>query len=195
MAANQTANPWTILEEALKYDNPWISLTEYQVLNPGGGRGIYGKVHFKNLAIGIVALDETGSIYLVGQYRFPLDRYSWEIPEGGGPLGVDPLDSAKRELLEETGLRATSWEAILEIDLSNSVSDEQGIIYLATGLTQHEARPEETEDLQVQRVPFETAYQMLTRGELTDSMTVAAIQKIKLMMLEHPSFYIRSLKP
>lgn len=188
MATNLSANPWTILEASLKYDNPWISLTEYQVLNPGGGRGIYGKVHFKNLAIGIVALDETGSIYLVGQYRFPLDRYSWEIPEGGGPLEVPPLDSAKRELLEETGLRAASWEVILEIDLSNSVSDERGIIYLARGLTQHGARPEETEDLQIRKVPFETAYQMLSRGELTDSMTVAAIQKIKLMMLEDPLF-------
>lgn len=189
MALDPSRNPWTILEGALRYDNPWISLTEYQVVNPGGGRGIYGKVHFKNLAIGIVALDEKGSIYLVGQYRFPLDRYSWEIPEGGGPLGTDPLDSAKRELLEETGLKAVLWEEILRIDLSNSVSDEQGIIYLARGLTQHGARPEQTEELQIRKVPFETAYQMLGRGEMTDSMTVAAIQKVKLMMAEDSSFH------
>jgi 8-oxo-dGTP pyrophosphatase MutT (NUDIX family) len=189
MALDPSRNPWTILEGALRYDNPWISLTEYQVVNPGGGRGIYGKVHFKNLAIGIVALDEKGSIYLVGQYRFPLDRYSWEIPEGGGPLGTDPLDSAKRELLEETGLKAVLWEEILRIDLSNSVSDEQGIIYLARGLTQHGARPEQTEELQIRKVPFEEAYRMLCRGEMTDSMTVAAIQKVKLMMAEDSSFH------
>jgi len=195
MALDQSHNPWTILEGSLRYDNPWISLTEYQVVNPGGGRGIYGKVHFKNLAIGIVALDEKGAIYLVGQYRFPLDRYSWEIPEGGGPLGTAPLDSAKRELLEETGLKASSWQEILRIDLSNSVSDEQGIVYLARGLSQHEARPEQTEELQIRKVPFETAYQMLSRGEMTDSMTVAAIQKVKLMMAEDPSFHTTPPQP
>jgi 8-oxo-dGTP pyrophosphatase MutT (NUDIX family) len=195
MALDQSRNPWTILDGSLRYDNPWISLTEYQVLNPGGGRGIYGKVHFKNLAIGIVALDDQGSIYLVGQYRFPLDRYSWEIPEGGGPLGTAPLDSAKRELLEETGLKATSWEEILRIDLSNSVSDEQGIIYLARGLSQHKAHPEQTEELQIRKVAFETAYQMVCRGEVTDSMTVAALQKVKLMMAEDPSFHTTPPQP
>lgn len=195
MSDSQAVNPWTILGEQLKYDNPWISVTEYQVLNPGGGKGIYGKVHFKNLAIGIVALDEDGCIFLVGQYRFPMDRYSWEIPEGGGPLGVDPLASAQRELLEETGLRAVSWEKILEVQLSNSVSDEEGIIYLARELTQYEPLPEETEELRMKRVPFEEAYGMLKRGELTDSLTIAAIQKIKLMMLEDPSFNRRITQP
>lgn len=174
-------NPWTVLQQELKYDNPWISLTEYQVLNPSGGKGIYGKVHFKNLAIGIVALDGEDHIYLVGQYRFPLDAYSWEIPEGGGPHGIDPLDSARRELLEETGLKAVTWEKILEIQMSNSVSDELGIIYLATGLSQHEAIPEETEALAIKKVPFEEAYEMVNRGMLTDSLTVAAIFKVKLM--------------
>lgn len=175
-------NPWTILDEEVKYDNPWISVTEYQVLNPHGGKGIYGKVHFKNLAIGIVALDDQKNIFLVGQYRFPLEQYSWEIPEGGGPHGIDPLASAKRELLEETGLKATSWEKLMEMHLSNSVSDELGIIYLATGLSQHEAIPEETEDLRIRKVPFDEAYDMLNQGMITDSMSVAALLKMKLRL-------------
>lgn len=184
----RTTNPWTILSGAAIYDNPWIGVTEYQVLNPRGGPGIYGKVHFKNLAIGIVPLDGAGNIYLVGQYRFPLERYSWEIPEGGGPLGTDPLASAQRELLEETGLKATSWIRILDIDLSNSVSDEEGVVFLARGLSQHEALPEDTEELCIRKIPFEEACRMVMAGQMTDSMTVAAILKVRLMMLEDPAF-------
>jgi 8-oxo-dGTP pyrophosphatase MutT (NUDIX family) len=173
-------NPWQILRSELKYDNPWISLTEHQVLNPNGGEGIYGVVHFKNRAIGVLAIDAEDHIYLVGQYRFPLDQYSWEIPEGGGPVEeTDPLESAQRELLEETGLKAAHWEKMQTLHLSNSVSDEYGIIYLATGLSQHEADPEETEQLAVKRVPFETAYEMVEKGEITDSLTMVAILKMK----------------
>lgn len=173
-------NPWQILRSELKYDNPWISLTEHQVLNPNGGEGIYGVVHFKNRAIGVLAIDAEDHIYLVGQYRFPLDQYSWEIPEGGGPVEeTDPLKSAQRELLEETGLKAAHWEKMQTLHLSNSVSDEYGIIYLATGLSQHEADPEETEQLAVKRVPFETAYEMVEKGEITDSLTMVAILKMK----------------
>lgn len=178
---NPDKNPWTVVDQQAIYDNPWITLTEYRVLNPNGGKGIYGKVHFKNLAIGIVALDDKNNIFLVGQYRFPLDQYSWEIPEGGGPLGIDPLESARRELLEETGLRAGHWEKILEMYLSNSVSDEKCLVFLATGLSQHKPRPEETEDLKVKKLPFDEAYELVLKGELTDAITVAAIMKIKLM--------------
>lgn len=180
--ADKDKNPWTILTKEVKYDNPWITLTEYNVLNPKGGKGIYGKVHFKNFAIGIVALDEANNIYLVGQYRFPLNQYSWEIPEGGGPLDIDPIESAKRELLEETGLKAASWEKLLEMHLSNSVSDEFGIVYLATQLSQHQAMPEDTEELVIKKIPFDTAYKMLIRGEITDSLTVAAFLKLKLTL-------------
>jgi hypothetical protein len=102
-------NPWKVLNSSLKYDNNWIKVTEYDVINPSGGKGIYGKVHFKNIAIGIVAIDENMNIYLVGQYRFTIDQYSWEIPEGGCIIGTDPLESAKRELLEETGLKANDY--------------------------------------------------------------------------------------
>lgn len=177
-------NPWQILSEKQVYDNPWINLTEYQVINPSGNPGIYGKVHFKNLAIGIVPLDADLNTYLVGQYRFTIGQYSWEIPEGGGPEGTDPLESAKRELLEETGLKATTWTELQRIHLTNSVSDEFGIIYLAQGLEQFEAEPEDTEQLIVRKLPFAEAYQMVCAGEITDSVTIAAIQKVRLMQLE-----------
>ncbi|HEY0274078.1 MAG TPA: NUDIX hydrolase, partial [Chitinophaga sp.] len=156
----------------------------HQVLNPAGNPGIYGVVHFKNAAIGIVALDADNHIFLVGQYRFPLEQYSWEIPEGGGPAGTDPLISAKRELLEETGLVAASWTPLLHMHLSNSVSDEDCYIFLARHLSQHAAEPEETEQLHVKRLPFDAAYAMLERGEITDAMSVAALLKMKLLLLE-----------
>jgi 8-oxo-dGTP pyrophosphatase MutT (NUDIX family) len=181
---DQYHNPWTVLAQREIYDNPWIGLTEYDVINPGGGRGIYGKVRFKSLAIGILPLDDQGNTWLVGQYRFPLNAYSWEIPEGGGDPAVPPVESARRELLEETGLVATAWTELMEMHLSNSVTDEQAVIFLARGLDQRAAAPEETEKLVVRRLPFEEAYRMVERGEITDSMSVAAILKIKLMLLQ-----------
>ena len=144
-------NPWTIKAERPVYDNKWIKVTEYDVLNPAGGKGIYGTVHFKNLAIGVLPLDEEGYTWLVGQYRFPLDAYSWEIPEGGGDPALPPIESARRELKEETGLVASEWTLIQEMHLSNSVSDERALVYLARGLEQGEATPEETEQLVVRR--------------------------------------------
>lgn len=177
-------NPWQILSETEVYDNAWIKVTEFSVVNPSGGRGIYGKVHFKNTAIGVIALDAQLNTYLVGQYRFPMEAYSWEIPEGGSPLYSDPLDSARRELLEETGLFAHSWEKILEMDLSNSVSDEKAIIYLAWDLEQRSASPEETEKLEIKKLPFQDVYQMVENGDITDSVSVAAILKVKLMLAD-----------
>lgn len=177
-------NPWTINKEKQIYDNPWISVVEYDVINPGGGKGIYGKVHFRNTAIGIIVLDQAHNTYLVGQYRFALDAYSWEIPEGGSPLQADPLESGKRELREETGLVAENWQVLLQMHLSNSVTDEFAIIYLATGLTQHEAEPEETEQLVVKKLPFFEAFQMVEEGTITDSISVAAIIKVKLLLAE-----------
>lgn len=175
-------NPWQTKSSQKIYENPWISLTEHQVINPSGGDGIYGEVHFKNYAIGIIAIDEKNMIYLVGQYRYPLKQYSWELPEGGGPLGETPLDSAKRELLEETGLVAQHWQEVLRMHLSNSVSDELGILYLAKDFEQFEAQPEETEQLVVKKIPFEEAYQMVVTGQITDSLTVAGILRVKLLM-------------
>ncbi|MDN5289183.1 MAG: hypothetical protein JWR38_5457 [Mucilaginibacter sp.] len=178
-------NPWKITSEKVHYNNPWISVTEYQVINPSGNPGIYGKVHYKNVAIGILPLDDELNTYLVGQYRFPLNQYSWEMPEGGGPEGTDPLESAKRELLEETGLKASQWTEIQRMHLSNSVSDELSIIYLARDLAQFEAEPEDTEQLIINKAPFAEVYRMVCDGEITDSMTVAAVLKVQLLLLEN----------
>ncbi|MEZ2339056.1 NUDIX domain-containing protein [Mucilaginibacter sp. RCC_168] len=178
-------NPWKITSSKNVYDNPWINVTEHQVINPSGNPGIYGQVHFKNTAIGIIPLDDELNTYLVGQSRFPLNQYSWEIPEGGGPEGTDPLESAKRELLEETGLKASQWTEIQRMHLSNSVSDELSIIYLARGLSQFEAEPEDTEQLIVHKVPFADVYRMVCDGQITDSVTVAAVLKVQLLLLEN----------
>jgi 8-oxo-dGTP pyrophosphatase MutT (NUDIX family) len=179
-------NPWTILAERAAYDNKWIGVTEYDVINPGGGRGIYGKVHFKGLAIGILPLDEENNTWLVGQYRFTLNAYSWEIPEGGGDPDVPAVESARRELMEETGLTAREWTPILEMHLSNSVTDERAILFLARGLKEGPSMPEESEQLIVRKLPFEEAWQMVEKGEITDAISVAAIQKVKLLLLTSP---------
>lgn len=183
-SVNPEINPWTTLHSEEIYSNPWISLSEHKVLNPAGGKGIYGVVNFKNLAIGILPLDSEYNTWLVGQYRYPLNSYSWEIPEGGGKLNVNPLESAKRELLEETGLIAEEWQLILEMHLSNSVSDEKALLYVAKNLTQKEAQPEETEQLVVKKMPFSQAYQMVLSGEITDAMSVGTILKAKLLIAE-----------
>ena len=171
-------NPWKVLSSEQQYENPWIQVTEFQVLNPAGKPGIYGKVHFKNKAIGIVPIDNQGNVWLVGQWRFPLEKWSWEIPEGGGPLSEDPLDAAKRELLEETGLVAEKWELLMRADLSNSVSDEEAILYLATSIheTLEQLDREDTEaDMQVKKVSFKDALQMVEFGEITDSLTIMGL--------------------
>lgn len=181
---NELHNPWQVLSEKKIYENRWISLTEFDVINPSGGKGIYGKVHFQNIATGALPLDKDLNTYLVGQYRFTINRYSWEIPEGGGAFGVDPLESARRELLEETGLVASEWTKIVEMHLSNSVTDEYAVVYLARNLSQQTASPEETEQLQVKKLSFKEACQMVESGEITDAMSVAAILKVKLMLAD-----------
>ena len=184
MGKKHEENPWQITAEKAIYDNPWINLTEYQVINPAGNPGIYGKLHYKNYAIGIIPLDDELNTYLVGQYRFALNQYSWELPEGGGPLDIEPLESAKRELLEETGLKANSWTELQRMHLSNSVTNELNIIYLACGLEQHEAEPEDTEQLVVRKVPLDEVYRMVCANEITDAITVAAVLRVKLLLSE-----------
>jgi 8-oxo-dGTP pyrophosphatase MutT (NUDIX family) len=170
----ESKNPWKTLSSKVVYDNPWISVREDAVVHPDGGQGIYGVVHYKNVAVGVLAFDGD-DIYLVGQYRYPLERYSWEIPEGGCPEGEDTLDAARRELEEETGLRADVWRKLGEAHLSNSVSDELAVWYEATGLTQGESRPEGSEELRLRRMPFREAVRMVLEGEITDSVSVIAI--------------------
>ncbi|MFK7900836.1 MAG: NUDIX domain-containing protein [Cyclobacteriaceae bacterium] len=175
---SEIKNPWKKTSSKQIYDNPWISVKEDQVITPGGAEGIYGTVHFKNLAIGIIPIDADGNTWLVGQYRYPLDVYSWEIPMGGGPLGVDPIISAQRELKEETGLVAENWEEFMTIHTSNSVSDETGYVFLAKDLTIGEMEPEECEELEVKKLPLKEAIEMAYNGEITDSLSLAALLKI-----------------
>jgi 8-oxo-dGTP pyrophosphatase MutT (NUDIX family) len=179
--------PWTRRSVAERYDNPWIRVEHHDVITPGGTEGIYGVVRFKNLAIGIIPLDEQGGTWLVGQYRYPHATYTWEIPEGGGRLGVDPLVSAQRELAEEVGLRAKRWDLILEMDLSNSVTDEQCLIYLARDLEPCSSEPDETEQLAIRRMPFDELYRGVASGQYRDSLTIAGVLKLGYLM-EHGPF-------
>lgn len=172
-----TENPWKTLKRTKIYDNPWIILEQHDILNPVGKPGIYGKVHFKNRALAIIPIDEAGNTWLIGQYRYPLDVYSWEIPMGGGLIEIDYLESAKRELKEETGLMAGKWTQIMKIHTSNSVTDEEGYIYLAEQLTQGETEFEETEILQIKKLPFKDVLEMVMSGEITDSLSIAGILK------------------
>ena len=175
-------NPWKTLGTEVKYDNPWIRVSESQVLNPAGKPGIYGKVHFKNLAIGIIPLDKEYNTWIVGQYRYVLEQYSWEIPEGGGSPDVPPVASAQRELLEETGIMAKQWDKIMEIHLSNSVSDEVGIIFIARDLSFTTPSPEDTEKLEIKKIPFAELLNMTMEGKITDALAVAGILKAKLLI-------------
>ena len=171
-------NPWTTRSIQQIYDNAWIQVTHREVTTPTGTNGIYGLVHFKNLAIGIVPLDEEENTWLVGQYRYTLERYSWEIPEGGCPIGAEsPLDSAKRELAEETGIRAQKWTKVLDLHTSNSVTDEAGMAFLAQELSFGQADPEETEELQLRKLPFREALEMVFRGEITDALSMVSLMR------------------
>lgn len=182
MKIKETVNPWTTLSKEEIYKNPWITVSHREVLNPKGGEGIYGVVEFKNVAVGILPLDEHNNTWLVGQYRYTLEQYTWEIPEGGAPNNTPPLDSAKRELKEEVGLVAKTWSTLLEMHTSNSVTDEYGIVYIAKDLTQEAAEPEDTEELKVKKLPFKEALQMAMDGRITDSISIAALFKAKLLM-------------
>ena len=166
---------WKKLSSQTMYDNPWMTVYEDKVINPGGGRNDYGWVHFKNRAIAIVPIDDAGNTWLVGQQRFTLDTYSWELPMGGGPLDESPLAAAKRELKEETGLTAERWTELMFLHTSNSITDEEGYVFVAEGLTQGETEFEETEDLAVRKLPLAEAVELVNSGEITDAITIAAL--------------------
>jgi len=164
--------PWTVNAARSAFDNPWINIVDHDVTHPDGTPGRYGVVKFKNLAIGVLPIAENGDVWLVGQHRFPLDAYSWELPEGGGPLDTPALASAKRELAEETGLSARSWLEISSFDVSNSVTDERAVCFLAWGLEEGAAAPEPSEVLTVRRVSFKTLLEKVLNGEIRDSLTI-----------------------
>lgn len=180
----QERGPWKTLSTEERYSTPWITVTHHDVIDPSGAPGIYGVVHFRNLAVGVVPLDGELNTWIVGQYRYPIEAYSWEIPEGGGKRDRPALESAERELREEVGIVAGTWTEVLRMHLSNSASDEEAIIFLAQDLEFHEPEPDPNEQLEMRKVPFAELYAMVARGEITDSLTVAAVLKIQLMLVE-----------
>ncbi len=159
------------------YSNPWIKVEEHDVITPAGTRGIYGKVLFQNKAVAIIPIDQELNTWIIGQYRYTLDEYSWEIPMGGGPIGTDVLENAKRELREETGLTAGKWTEIMRIHTSNSVSDEEGFVFLAEDLTLGETEFEDTEVLEIVKTPLLKAIEMVMKGQITDAISVAGLLK------------------
>lgn len=169
---------WKTLSTKTVYENPWIRVCEDRVINPGGGQNDYGHVHFKNRAVAIVPLDQNGNTWLVGQDRYTLGEYSWELPMGGAPLDEAPLQAAKRELKEETGLTAETWELLMKLHTSNSITDEVALVYVARDLTAGETEFEETEDLAVKRLPLQDAINMALDGRISDAVCVAALLRV-----------------
>ncbi|MCA0430352.1 MAG: NUDIX hydrolase [Bacteroidetes bacterium] len=181
---SQIKNPWKINSSKTVYETPWIEVSHHEVINPANKPGIYGTVQFKNLAIGIIPLDENYNTWIVGQWRFPLKQYSWEIIEGGGPLNIAPIESAKRELKEEAGIVAEKYTLLCNMHTSNSATNEYCHIFLAQNLKFEESEPEESEDLIIKKIPFEKAYQMVLNGEITDSLSMVGILKTKILINE-----------
>lgn len=169
---------WKKLASKIVYDNPWITVREEQVINPGGSENQYGHVHFKNKAVAIIPRDEEGNTWIVGQDRYTLGTYSWEVPMGGATSDENPLAAAKRELKEETGLTAEKWTEILHLHTSNSITDEEGFVFVAEELSIGAPEFDETENLEIRKLPLSDALEMVNRGEITDAISVAAILKI-----------------
>ena len=175
MTKHSKNGPWIIRSETRAFENPWIKVTDHDVQHPDGSDGEYGVVSFKNIAIGVLPITESGDTWIVGQHRFPSNKYSWELPEGGGPVGASPLESAKRELREETGVSASEWVELIRFDVSNSVTDERAICYLAYGLSEGASSPEPSELLEVKRVSLKDLYHKVMNGEISDSLTIMMV--------------------
>jgi 8-oxo-dGTP pyrophosphatase MutT (NUDIX family) len=174
------SGPWTRRSRRVAYENPWVTVWHDEVDRPDGNPGIYGVVHFANAAVGVIVLDDDDRVLLVGQHRYTLDAYSWELPEGGVPAGESTLDGARRELREETGVEATDWREILQFHLSNSITDEAGVLFAARAIRQGRAEPEPTEELATDWIPFEESLAMIRDGRITDAVTIMAIQHLAL---------------
>ncbi|MCZ2248721.1 MAG: NUDIX hydrolase [Bacteroidia bacterium] len=181
---NTEENPWTIIDSKEVYESPWILVKKFDVLNPVGKPATYSTVSFKNKAIGVIPLDKHYNTWIVGQYRFPIQEYSWEIPEGGGDPKVSYRESAERELLEETGITAKKYTEIMRMHTSNSASDEEAIVFIAQELSFETASPEETEVLNIRKLPFEELYKMVHQGKVSDAITIAAVYKTKVLIEE-----------
>lgn len=177
-------NPWKTLSSEIVHETPWVRINHHKVINPGGSEGIYSVTEFKNLALGILPLDDEYNTWIVGQYRYPIDIYSWEIPEGGGDFNVPPVESAQRELQEECGVIARDWQLLLTSHTSNSATNEFAYIYVAKGLTFTDPHPDDDERLEIRKLPFTELYRMVMDNEVTDSLTVMAVLKAKVWMDE-----------
>jgi len=178
MDDKQRTFPWKTLSTEVVYDNPWIKVSDNRVLNPAGNPCQYGLVHFKNLAIGVIPLDSDNQTWLVGQSRYALGEYSWEIPMGGGPMHEAPWKTAYRELLEEAGLKAARFTRVMALHTSNSVTDEHGYVYLATGLSEARQQLEESEDISLHKLPLEEAVEWVMDGRITDAISAAGLLKV-----------------
>lgn len=171
-------NPWVTKSSVEVYDNPWITVSHREVVAPTGTDGIYGLVHFKNLAIGVIPIDDDDHTWLVGQYRYTLEKYSWEIPAGGGRRGDAPAETARRELREECGLDAAQIDLLLPVAISNSVTDEVGAVFVATELTRVPVEPDETEVLALRRLPVDDAIAMACDGSIDDSLSLMGLLRL-----------------
>ena len=180
----QMRGPWKINGVRLAWENPFMAVREYDIVQPDGVPGSYGVMSPKQLAIGVFPLHEDGTVTLVGQHRFPLDRYSWEIPEGGGRLDGDPMECGARELREETGLSAARLVEIMQADMSNSITTERAIGFLATGLSEGEADPEGVEVLETRRISFRALLDEIMSGKIEDALTVAMALRVYYMAKE-----------
>jgi 8-oxo-dGTP pyrophosphatase MutT (NUDIX family) len=180
------SGPWTRRNRRVAYENPWVTVWHDEVDRPDGSPGIYGVVHFAASAVGVVVVDANDRVLLVGQHRYALDAYSWEIPEGGVPAGESPLDGARRELREETGVEATDWRELLRFHLSNSITDEAGVLFAARAVRHGEPEPDPTEDLTVRWLPFDEAAAMIDDGTITDALTIMGLQRIALDRIGNP---------
>ena len=169
---------WKTLRSKVVFDNPWMTVLEDRVVNPSGGQNDYGHVRFKNRAVAIIPIDDANNTWLVGQDRYTLAEYSWELPMGGAPKNEDPLQAAKRELREETGIRAAQWTELMRLHISNSITDEEGLVFVAKELRHGETEFEETEKLEIRRLPLTEAIAMAVNGEITDAISVAALLRI-----------------
>jgi 8-oxo-dGTP pyrophosphatase MutT (NUDIX family) len=179
-STRHVTGPWVRHSRDAVYENPWMTIWHDEVTRPDGAAGIYGVVHFANTAVGVVVLDDDDRILLVGQHRYPLDEYSWEIPEGGSGPAETPLEGAVRELREETGLEASGWTEAIRLHLSNSVTDELAVVFVATGLHHGEAQPDGTEELEVRWLPFDEVLAMTLDGRITDALTIAGVHRVAL---------------
>lgn len=179
MTERKTNGPWTILSSQTPYQNRWIGVEHNDVLHPDGSDGIYGVVRFRNVAVGVLPLFDDGTVPLVGQHRFPHDAYSWELPEGGGPLGEDPIATARRELAEETGYTAASWHELIGFDVSNSVTDERAACFLAWNLSPGPSSPEPSEQLAHDRIAFPQLLALCLDGSIRDSLTLMMVLAVE----------------